>query len=131
MRAVAKRWPIVVQELRKCVLLCHNCHTEVHEGFQELPKNAAFFNEAYADYKVFELQKDAESWPLCSCGRRMRPPKRHCSKACAERSLERVAWDAGKLREMRARGLSKRRIGAVLGVSDKTVAERLTRYCIS
>lgn len=27
-----KSWKLVVKELQKCVLLCHNCHGEVHEG---------------------------------------------------------------------------------------------------
>ena len=130
MRSSAKRWPVVVQELRKCVLLCHNFHMEVHEGVRRIPEDAPRFNENYADYKAFEFKQDMETWPICHCGRRMRPNKKHCSKPCAEKALERVDWDERKLREMRGRGLSKRKIGSILNVSDKTVAKRLKRYRI-
>jgi hypothetical protein len=30
--ASTRRWAVTVQELRKCVLLCRNCHQEVHSG---------------------------------------------------------------------------------------------------
>ena len=51
LRANPKSWNIVVTELRKCVLLCHICHTELHEGIIDLPQNVAEFNEKYAVYK--------------------------------------------------------------------------------
>jgi hypothetical protein len=31
-RANPKSWESIVQELRKCVLLCNRCHQEVHAG---------------------------------------------------------------------------------------------------
>jgi len=33
-----RAWKSLVRELAKCVLLCANCHHEVHEGLVELPK---------------------------------------------------------------------------------------------
>lgn len=44
-RANPKSWSIVVEELRKCILLCKNCHTEVHAGQRELPSAFATFSE--------------------------------------------------------------------------------------
>jgi biotin operon repressor len=45
-----KRWSRIVEELRKCVLLCAICHREVHAGFREIPENVAKFNEECCSY---------------------------------------------------------------------------------
>lgn len=29
---VGKKWKSVIEEIKKCVLCCHNCHGEIHEG---------------------------------------------------------------------------------------------------
>lgn len=47
-RANPISWDKIVVELRKCVLLCHNCHAEVHENLTGIPENAKTFNEDYA-----------------------------------------------------------------------------------
>jgi 5-methylcytosine-specific restriction endonuclease McrA len=36
--ANTRRWAVTVQELRKCVLLCRNCHQEVHAGMADPPR---------------------------------------------------------------------------------------------
>jgi hypothetical protein len=43
-------WEKIVAELRKCILVCHNCHFEFHAGMLQLPKKFAVFNEDYAVY---------------------------------------------------------------------------------
>jgi len=39
-----------VTELRKCVLICHNCHFEIHSGIGtgKIPENPPRFNEEFA-----------------------------------------------------------------------------------
>lgn len=49
-RANPKSWDKIVDELRKCVLVCHNCHNEIHEGMTKVPLNAPKFNEEWKDY---------------------------------------------------------------------------------
>ena len=47
-------WEKLVPELRKCVLLCSNCHREVHAGIRVIPESARGFNELWSDYKIAE-----------------------------------------------------------------------------
>jgi len=36
MSQFARSWKIAEQELMKCIILCHNCHMELHAGLWEL-----------------------------------------------------------------------------------------------
>ncbi|HOZ56458.1 MAG: hypothetical protein BWY51_00975 [Parcubacteria group bacterium ADurb.Bin316] len=38
-KGYTKSWDSVKRELDKCVLLCANCHREVHEGLAAFPSN--------------------------------------------------------------------------------------------
>lgn len=50
-RANPTAWNNIVNELKKCILLCANCHREVESGITALPEQFDTFNEAYSTYK--------------------------------------------------------------------------------
>lgn len=50
-RASNTAWPKLVEELRKCIMVCSNCHKELHDGITTLPETFNRFNEDYAEYK--------------------------------------------------------------------------------
>lgn len=72
----SKAWTKIVDEARKCFLLCHNCHGEVHAGLA-LVDGCPRFNETLAEYRIRVLR-------ICeSCGRPIDGPgKRYCSRLC-------------------------------------------------
>jgi hypothetical protein len=41
-----KSWVKIIEEVKKCVLLCKICHTEFHAGLIEIPKEYKRFDES-------------------------------------------------------------------------------------
>ena len=37
-KGYTRSWRTIKEELDKCILLCSNCHREVHAGIRQLPK---------------------------------------------------------------------------------------------
>ena len=77
--AVIKALEKQLEEARKCVLLCANCHRGVHAGYLELPSNAeAFFNEERAQELIEEKQR--KIYRCERCGAEIT----HKAKLCVE-----------------------------------------------
>ncbi len=36
-RGLTKSWEKIQEEIKKCILVCANCHMELHEGVTQLP----------------------------------------------------------------------------------------------
>lgn len=87
-RATPKKWSTIIEELRKCVLVCHNCHSEIHAGIRELPKTYATFDESYAN-----IEKIIEYNSCPQCGSKKEAHKKYCSHKCAQSSKRKVDWN--------------------------------------
>jgi len=53
MAVVQYAWARLVIEARKCVMLCSNCHAEVHAGTTKIPDDVAIFNEDFSVWRQF------------------------------------------------------------------------------
>ncbi len=80
-----RRWPTVVAELAKCVLLCANCHRKVHAGAAVIPEDAPCFDEALVSVK----ESPTDACPIC--GEQKIAVRKYCSIACLHEQTRRTA----------------------------------------
>lgn len=89
-------------ELRKCILVCANCHRGIHAGYIDSPNDPTiFFNEEIANNLIKENQeiRFGKRVKCQRCGKEIKPPANYC-KSCYElisRKTDRPTRDELKL----------------------------------
>lgn len=129
-RAWPKSWESIVVELRKCVLLCSNCHGEVHDEITFIPNNITRFNEIFSDYKTLErLDRESKNRKSCPvCGKDMFNSSNTCSHNCAARLARKYNWDAYDLHDLyMVKKMSCVAISKIVGCSNTAVNKRLKK----
>jgi hypothetical protein len=129
-RARPKSWESIVQELRKCVLLCKNCHGEIHDGMTDLPDTILRFDESFADYKkILEEDRKKKYNDLCPiCGKEKFYKQKTCSYVCSAKISGKYDWDKFDLKKLYIDDkLSMLRIAKLIGCSDVAVKKRLVK----
>jgi wobble nucleotide-excising tRNase len=126
-RANPRNWNSIVEELRKCILVCHNCHSEIHAGYREWPEIKSYFDESFADYKKMLRDAKTSNCPVCNV-----PKPIHnitCSLSCAASRSRKVDWESIDLPDL-VKTMTLRAIAAQLNVSDAAVGKRLRKLSI-
>ncbi len=123
-RANPQAWETVVNELRKCVLLCRNCHGELHAGFTIIPFDAASFDESFANYK---LPANIPTHPCPVCLKEIPNTKRSCSLVCSGKLNRKVDWDNIDIPALLLRHTSICSAASELDVSDVALHKRMKK----
>ena len=120
--SVANR-QVFVEELKKCVCLCSNCHREVHSGVTNIPENVLKFDESFTVKPLPEKPKH----PCKECGKLTTITQTFCSVKCSRKNREVVDWPSNQeLQELVFKnGYSA--TSRMFGVSDNAVRKRLNR----
>lgn len=118
LRANPKRWDSIIDELKKCVLVCHNCHSEIHAGTRELPKQYATFNEEYASFRKIQ---EYDSCPVCSKDKPI--TNSFCSSKCASTNRKKVNWNNINLLDL-MNNYSITELEKMLGISNAAIYKR-------
>jgi hypothetical protein len=87
------RWAEIIEELKKCVLVCANCHREVEEGAKELPKILPIFDESYTVLEKHQKSIKKHSPRNCFCGSLFEPnspSQKFCSVVCSKKFHRKV-----------------------------------------
>lgn len=113
-------WPIIVNELKKCILLCKNCHAEVHWDNLKIPIVYSVFNEKYSDFSiVFDRELKINNCRVC--GKKIAMQHNTCSRYCGGTLKGTVDWtkiDLLKLLEENDNNYSK--VTRILNETVKT-----------
>jgi hypothetical protein len=123
-RANPRSWLIIVEELRKCVLLCCRCHREIHAGDRMLPDDFCSFDEKYLDYRILNVLEVNDICPVCGTDKPIHQIT--CSVDCARKIRHKIDWAKYDLIEM-SKTMSNVAIGRALGCSDISVGKRIRR----
>lgn len=120
-----KAWALVVEELRKCTLLCANCHREVHYNNLYIENKQYITGET--DYRLWE----STNYHKCTCGKVIHKRNNSCSDVCAKKLRQKIDWLSEKDNILRLKdddNISFVKIAVLYNTSDKTIAKWYTRF---
>jgi hypothetical protein len=122
-RANCCSWLKIANELRKCVLVCSNCHREIHAGVRKVPENASTFDEKFLDYKMLEKE---DRFDICDvCGTLKPSRKRTCSRICSSKRRVGNRWEQYDIKKLiEIDKMNYEAIGRLVGCSGGAVKKR-------
>jgi len=117
-RANPKKWPSIIEELKKCILVCNNCHSEIHAGLRKLPTEYKKFDE---NFNSFRKIQEYDSCPVCGSDKPI--TNSFCSPKCATTNRRKVDWDKVDLIDLMSKhGISE--LEKMFGISNAAIYKR-------
>jgi len=121
-----KNWDKIVVEAKKCILLCHNCHNEVHDNITKIPDITPKFDEKCSDYKELEKLEKMDNCPVCQKLKSVH--QKTCSKTCSIKQTGKVKWDDIDLINMiEIQKINMNQIAKQLNISWNAVKKRYAK----
>jgi hypothetical protein len=124
-RANPKSWKTIVEELRKCILVCCRCHREIHDKLRIIPEEHIVFDENFVVYKETRPKINCKI-----CGKECSTINKTCSRQCLdklrEESIRKVNWNKIDLLELlKTKNITE--ISKDLDISWNAVKRRLNK----
>lgn len=110
-------WESDVAESKKCILVCANCHREIHSGLVTFPLKTSFIQERFEELNP---QKERKIWKCQNCGAFVSPGATYCNpcRGKLDRKVERPSREELK-KLIRTKPFT--RIGEQYNVTDNAV----------
>lgn len=118
-----KNWSKIVNEVKKCVLLCSNCHRELHAGTTKLPLVVPQFDESLITKKEVSKDKTCQT-----CGKIIFHNKNRC-RECYKKQTQKVYIER-ELLESLVKTHNMVQIGKMFGLSDNAIRKKCKKYNI-
>ena len=116
----------IVNELRKCVCVCSNCHKEIHNHGLIIPKDIYTFNEEIAKSEFVCNKKQYDACP--TCGKQKYIKRKFCSLDCYVENGIKIDWNQYDLYDLVCiKKLKLTEVAKLIGTSDNNVRKRLKR----
>lgn len=113
-------WEIILIEASKCILLCQNCHQEIHH-----PDHTISIAEIdlYVSEKTLPLSNFC-----CDCGKQIKVSNTSRCPECFHRTQEKVSWPSTEELLKLLETNSYLAVGRMLGVSDNAIRKRIKNH---
>lgn len=122
-------WNTVVEELRKCILVCANCHREIHNDNRTLPQTYHEFDERFSSYDFIREYNNS----ICKvCSKKLLDMQEvTCSKTCAAKLTGSIEWKNYDLEQLYiSEDKSISDISEIINCSPSAVTKRLEKLNI-
>jgi len=121
-----RSWSVLVHEMQKCVMLCSNCHKEVHAGVAAIPVDVQRFDDTLIRVQWLYVVDVHDNCPVCG-GQKVKSLTT-CSVECARRNKIRIVdWDIHNVVELVEQYKTYTAVGELLGVTGAAVARKYKR----
>ncbi len=124
-----RSWQNTKEELKKCILVCANCHREIHSGLIDNNKLQSSFIESRAEEidKLIQDLKTHKVYYCKTCGKEVWQGN-DCCPECAAKKLRVVERPNRELLKEKIRNQTFISIGNEYGVSDNAIRKWCKAY---
>lgn len=120
-----RSWEEDIDEIKKCALLCSNCHREVH--FYSLEISPTFNEERFTELNDIKVYGKAKKYFCSECGSQITKNTNRCS-SCYNLSRREIEWPTKEELKELIRTKPFTMIGELYGVRDNTIRKWCDYY---